>query len=87
MLTHLFIKDIVLMGGLVLTLIKQPLVIAEMNAQLVLVWNILRIIPTHVHATQNAPMIIITMNTMHIALLHKVRFKSKRRSLLHRNES
>jgi hypothetical protein len=76
------------MDGLVRTRIKQPFLIAELNAQLVLVWNILRIVRlTPVHATQNALMIIITMITMHIALLHKVRFKSKRRSLLRRNDN
>ena len=73
----MFTKDIVLADGLVLIQIKKPPLIAEMNAQLVLEWNILRIVtPKPVHATQYARMIIITTIIMHIALLHKASFEN-----------
>ena len=73
------------MVGLGLTLIKKQLLIAEMNAQLVKMLVILRTVhKKHVHVTQNVLMMIITTITMHTALL--VRFNSRRRTLLCRNE-
>ena len=72
------------MDGLVLIRFKEPSSIAEMNAQVVLPWTILRIMMNTmlVLATHNALMTIILTITMHIVLLEKVRFESSQRNLL-----
>ena len=81
----MFTKDTVLVDGLVLIRFMEPSSIAEMNAQIVLTCNILRIIPKPVHATQCALMIINITITMHIVLLEKVIFESSQRNLLCRD--
>ena len=79
-----------MVDGLVLIRIMEPSPPAEMNAQVVLVRHILRIIPipTTVHATQAHALMMVNIKiTRHIVLLDQVRFKSNQRNLFCRDYS
>ena len=83
----MFTKDIVMVDTSALIRIMEPSPPAEMNAQVVLVRHILRIIPipTTVHATQAHALMMVNIKiTRHIVLLEQVRFESSQRNLFYR---